>query len=118
MTMTGIFEIMDKTYSISSEDGICFNIECINDKNDDVKNVINDYTVVLNSPWDSGNFKYVINPDKKDPDKCICELQVNAYDGVYASLTTFGKDEEDALQNNKDMFEYLQQTYNPSNEYF
>ena len=118
MTMTGIFQIIDKTYNISSEDGICFNIDNVDNKNDSIRDIIKDYSIVLNSPWDNDSFQYVINNDEKDPDKRICELRVNAYDGVYVSLTTFGKNEEEALQNNKDMFEYLQKTYNPSNEYF
>lgn len=118
MTMTGIFRIIDKTYNISSEDGVCFNIDCIDNENDSIRDIIKDYSIVLNSPWDSDNFQYTINYDEKDPDKRICELRINAYDGVYASLKTFGKNEEEALQNNKDMFEYLQNAYNPSNEYF
>lgn len=84
------------------------------------------WAFILNSPWSQVNENYVIKVNCKDGYTAVpeteptwkCTYTVVGYEGIWAEVIGYGNTEEEALKACKDLFKYIQETYNEENERF
>lgn len=87
---------------------------------------LENWVVILNSPWGQTDESYVIkanceNNYTKIPEtepKWRCVYTVIGYEEVWSNILAYGNTEEEALKACKDLFKYLQETYNKENKRF
>lgn len=78
------------------------------------------WALISNSPWSQVNENYVIKVNCKDGYTAIpeteptwkCTYTVVGYEGMWAEVTGYGNTEEEALKSCKELFKYIQETYN------
>lgn len=83
-----------------------------------------DWALLLNSPWSQNLFGYEIELNCKDSytemrqedPQWRCRYYTIGYDGITASCIGYGNTEEEALKNCKTLFEALQKEYNKNGE--
>lgn len=88
------------------------------------KKEVEEWAILLNSPWSQVHEKYEIKCNCKDAYTQIdenelawkCEYYIVGYDGISASVIGYGNTEFDALKKCKDCFRMLQEKYNTENE--
>lgn len=94
------------------------------DDNELTEESMKDWALWLNSPWSQAHEKYTVevnckNAYTKMPEgeyKYRCIYIVVGYDGITATLWTYGDTPIESLQKNIGRFESLQYKYNPENE--
>ena len=118
----GIFHFLDSDLQkYYSSDNISFYDESgklLTDKD------LEDWAVWVNSPWSMVHEGYEIKLNCKDAYSGIvdgepdwkCEYSFIGYDGIEASTIGYGDTPEQALESCKNLFDYLQKTYNPEGE--
>lgn len=85
------------------------------------KDEMEEWTVWVNSPWSMVHEGYDIRLNCKDAYSGIaegdpewkCIYSIIGYDGITASVIGYGNTVEEALHDCKELFSYLQKTYNP-----
>lgn len=104
-----------------TDDFICFYKE--NDE-EITKEDMEEWAILINSPWSQVHEKYEIKCNCKDaytkmnvnePD-WKCEYSIVGYDGISASIFGYGNTEIEALESCKRHFRMLQGKYNSENE--
>lgn len=76
------------------------------------KNIIEDWALMLNSPWYEGHEKYIIQWDK-EVNQYKCKYEVIGYDYIVAELYAYATTPVDALNKCICLFESIQKKYNP-----
>lgn len=87
---------------------------------------LNNWAVVINSPWSQKHLSYKIElncesayeeMDENEP-KWRCIYSITGYDMIEAEVIGYGNTEEEALKDCKELFEYIQKTFNPDDGSF
>lgn len=87
---------------------------------------LNNFAVVLNSPWSQTNETYEIEINCKDsyteidPDEPIwrCDYRVVGYECITGIIRGYGDTPMEALTDCQNIFDILQKTYNPDDDSF
>ena len=90
-----------------------------------IKNLEN-WAVVLNSPWSQAHESYTIGFNCKDAYTEMnmsepiwrCTYTVIGYEGICGIVIGYGNTEEEALEDCKSLFKYLQENFNKDDESF
>ena len=87
---------------------------------------LENWALVLNSPWSQAHEFYTIKlnckdayteMNKEEPTwKCI--YNVIGYEGICGIVTGYGNSEEEALKDCKELFKYLQENFNKGDDSF
>ena len=88
------------------------------------KEDLEEWALILNSPWSQTNETYTIEVNCKDSYTKMeegtpiwrCIYKVVGYEYITATCIGYGNTEEEALMECKNLFKYLQKQYNPNNE--
>lgn len=132
--MKGMFKLVRGCIALSEKEKEIFNSDdkVHFDCDDKIKNKkyemhekeLNDWALLLNSPWSQSDLHYEIEVNCKNgyeemPEgtpEWRCRYYTIGYDAIYASCIGYGNTEEEALADCKKLLEYLQKTYNPEDE--
>ena len=88
------------------------------------KEELENWALILNSPWSQKDMNYTIELNCKDAytardtsqPEWRCLYTVVGYDMITGVCIGYGNTEEEALQDCKTLLDYLQMTYNPDDD--
>ena len=115
--------ILDRehVYEFLSENKINFEDQ---DKTSKTNEDMEEWAMLLNSPWSQKDESYTIEVNCKDAYTKMeegapvwrCIYEVVGYECTTATCIGYGNTEEEALMECKKLFKYLQETYNKEND--